>query len=78
VRVATWAGTAGIPVDVRLQNVTDDTTVALGETVTSTTPSTQIFTATLTPGVKRYRLQVSAEPGVDVFAMGQIQVPVVS
>jgi len=78
VRVATWAGTAGIPVDVRLQNVTDDVTVALGETVTSTTPSTQLFTATLTPGVKRYRLQVSAEPGVDVFAMGQIQVPRVS
>jgi hypothetical protein len=78
VRVATWAGTAGMAVDVRLQNVTDDTTVALGETVTSTTPVTQVFTATLTTGVKRYRLQVSAESGVDVFAMGQIQVPVVS
>jgi len=78
VRVATWAGTAGMPVQVRLQNVTDETTVALGETVTSTTPSTQVFTATLTPGVKRYRLQVSADAGVEVFAMGQIQVPVVS
>jgi hypothetical protein len=79
VRVATWAGTAGMPVEIRLQNVTDDTTVALGETVTSTTPVTQLFTATLSTGVKRYRLQVSAEdPAVDVFAMGQIQVPVVS
>lgn len=79
VRVATWAGTAGAAVRVRLQNITDDVTAGEGEAVTSTTPVTQTFTATLSTGVKRYRLQVSADDStVDVFAMGQIQVPVVS
>lgn len=72
VRVVIWARNAGVGVTARLHNVTDGTSVSSSK-VTSTTPTSEVFIATIEAG-KEYQLELLSDTdGEGVYGYGSLQ-----